>query len=252
MIVHFRFSAAVAKQASLLRTLLEFQGVNLSGGLLEEPVPEGAADLILLGLDAGSPELMAENRDRRWDRCLVMILNPSEQEPPPGVLEFSSEGVQRLLRRVGRPLRAEAAQPDTGEERHTPGPERRRWDLKRFRYGLWLEFARVTGSGKFDPYPLMNSKRGKIEKALTAEMGKYVYDHESSGPELLAEALEHVWNSFEDRFPCAVHVVDAVAEHIWETASPSMPERRYRSAQFSDDQSRERSEQPKIETVNAG
>ena len=252
MIVHFRFSAAVAKQASLLSTLLEFQGVNLAGGLLDDPAPEGAADLVLLGLDAKSPELMAENRDPRWDRCLVMILNPSEQEPPAGVLEFSSEGVQRLLRRVGRPLRGEAVQPDTGEERRAPEPERRRWDLKRFRYGLWLEFARVTGSGKFDPYPLMNSKRGKIEKALTAEMGKYVYDHESSGPALLAEALELVWDSFEDRFPCAVHVVDAVAEHIWESASPSMPERRYRPMESSDDQARELSEQPRNQTVNAG
>jgi len=107
-----------------------------------------------------------------------------------------------------------------------PGPERRRWDLKRFRYGLWLEFARATGSGKFDPYPLTTSKRHKVELALVEEMRKYEYEHEHDGPWLLSSALDYVWDSFDDRFPCAVHVVDALAEHIWEAAAPRMPERR--------------------------
>jgi len=234
MMVHFRFSPSVAKQASLLRTLMEFQGVNVSGEALSGSATRNGSDILLLGLEEGSPEVQAANREGGWERCLVMILNPSDAPPPPGVLEFSSDGVQRLLRRLGRPLRDAPPRPATAEEQRTPGPERRRWDLKRFRYGLWLEFARVTGSGKFDPYPLMNSKKEKIERALSGEMSKYRFDHDSSGPELLEDALDHVWDSFSDRFPCAVHVVDALAEHVWEAASPTMPDRRNRDRVGSD------------------
>lgn len=226
MTVHFRFSDEVAKQAGVLRTLLEFQGVAVKASSPETSGAPDEADLVLVGVAEGAPELRADARPEHWERALVMILNPGLKAPPPGVLEFSSEGMQRLLRRLGRPLRASPDRPATAEERRTPGPERRRWDLKRFRYGLWLEFARATGSGKFDPYPLTTSKRHKVESALIEEMRKYEYDHEYDGPWLLSSALDHVWDSFEDRFPCAVHVVDAIAEHIWEAASPRMPERR--------------------------
>ena len=62
MIVHFRFSDGVAKQAGLLESLLKRQGVRVVARPLGEPSPPGDPDLLLMGVSRDYPELDPEAR----------------------------------------------------------------------------------------------------------------------------------------------------------------------------------------------
>jgi hypothetical protein len=108
--------------------------------------------------------------------------------------------------------------------------ERRTWNLRRYRYGLWLAFTRTTGAGKFDPYPLTLSKRIKTSEALLSEVASYRYvdpvtDAPVASERVLSDALLSVWENTSEMAPNAIHVIEATAEEIWNRYSPSMVKR---------------------------
>ncbi len=220
MMVHLRFVPPTAKAAGLLEQLLGFHGLEVSSAPLAAAAPTVSSPY-LLALGRESRRSDAEAPQAAW----TMIMDPDpESGPPEGVLEFTRDGVAELVRRI----RASGSSAGTDERRQN-GSDRRTWDLRRFRFGLWLEFSRVTGAGKFDAYPLTTSKKMKTREALLPEVQKYRYAH-GSAEAVLSEALDLVWDRFEDRFPSAVHVVDAAAESIWSSSAPQMLDRRHSAA----------------------
>ena len=211
--VNLRFAPESAKAAGLLEQLLAFHGLNVSSApLASNGVTESPCVLAV-------PRQAANSASGAASSAWTMIMDPDPGgEPPAGALEFTKDGVTELVRRL--------RSVNSCGERRRSGQDRRRWDIRRFRFGLWLEFSRSTGASKFDVFPLTYSNKMKARKALLPELGKYDYPGGRATDELLDQALARIWEDQADPFPTAVRVVESVADVIWEDGKPQMRDRR--------------------------
>jgi hypothetical protein len=224
--VYFGFDPNVEPLAGLLARLLEHHGFNVQGGPLSKAPPWTAEDgrepeaaLVIFALseqdDLGS-----------WSDGRRSVFRVAPQSAP-GAYGFDCAGLEALFTALGSSFLAKS--PGASEPR-AARVERRTWNLARFRYGLWLEFSRGTGSGKFDPFALTPSKLERTKQALLPEIERYRYADADGSPvepgRVLDEALQRIWAESQDQFPNAVHVIEAVAEGIWKRFSPGMIDRR--------------------------
>ncbi|HTU45451.1 MAG TPA: hypothetical protein VMF91_10340 [Bryobacteraceae bacterium] len=137
---------------------------------------------------------------------------------------------KRLFRKYPRKIRERS-----GVDRRRN--EERRKDVKhRLRRGLWLEYHRVTESGKFDEMPRDLYTRGKLLAALVTEARRYrFHDRENQSEVSTSNALERVvdriWpnplsgvdGSGQSR---AVYVIEAIAQELYDTYDVKIRDRR--------------------------
>lgn len=210
--VNLRFAPESAKAAGLLEQLLSFHGLQVRSAPFGHEPATSAPCVVAVTRDRARSE--PEPSGSAW----TMIMDPDPAAAPPaGLLEFTKDGVSELVRRL-------RGQTTTAERRR--GADRRTWDVRRFRYGLWLQFSRATGAGKFDVFPLTFSKRMKAREALLPELERYDYEVDEPVGQMLDRALQTLWSDEQLGFPSAVRVVEAVGDSIWESGKPRMRDRR--------------------------
>jgi hypothetical protein len=107
---------------------------------------------------------------------------------------------------------------------------------QRLRRGFWLQYHRVTGSGKFDELLLDQHRRYQISDALHPEALNYLFRDRENGAEVAAAtavklAVDFVALHPSDRLgpgpvPQAVYVVEEIAEWLVQSYNVSQRDRR--------------------------
>jgi len=115
--------------------------------------------------------------------------------------------------------------------------EERRKDVRqRLRRGLWLEYHRVTESGKFDEMPRDLYTRGKLLAALGTEARRYRFEDRENHSEVsavnaLGRVVDRIWpnplagvdGSGQSR---AVYVIEAIAQELYNIYDVKIRDRR--------------------------
>ena len=232
--VRICFAPPDAKLTSVFALLLEQHGLqsdSVRSDAADSQGQEAMPTLVALSSEARRNASFQERcktlRDQRQPLYVLRFDDVLAADVPDGlerapIYEFSADGLRALLEELGaQPVEA----PEMQEIVSAADGDRPEWNLQRFRYGLWVAFSRATGSGKFDPYPLTHSKRIGAQEALLPEASRYAFRDPSSGTpvdaaDALGTALDRVWNDPDNMIPNAVHMVEAMAEHLWNRYRP--------------------------------